>query len=40
LQDDILAEPLELADGLLAVPEGAGLGVEVDREKLEKYRAK
>lgn len=37
LRDDILAERLEIVDGLIAVPEGPGLGVEVDRGKLERY---
>jgi len=40
LQNDILTEPLELADGMLTVPEAAGLGVEVDRGKLEQYQAR
>lgn len=40
LQNDILTEPLELADGLLTVPEAAGLGVQVDRAKLEQYQAR
>jgi L-alanine-DL-glutamate epimerase-like enolase superfamily enzyme len=29
-------EPLELLDGMLAVPQSPGLGVQVDRAKLEK----
>jgi len=36
LQDDLLAEPLEVVDGMVAVPSGPGLGVEVDRAKLER----
>jgi muconate cycloisomerase len=35
-QDDFLMEPLELLDGMLAVPQSPGLGVQVDRAKLEK----
>lgn len=38
LQDDLLAEPLEIIDGMIAVPQGPGLGIEVDRAKVEKYQ--
>jgi len=38
LQDDVLVEALEIADGLVAVPQGPGLGVEVDRAKVERYQ--
>lgn len=38
LRDHVLAEPLEVADGMMAVPRGAGLGIEVDRAKLERYQ--
>ncbi len=38
LRDDVLAEPLEIADGMIAVPQGPGLGVEVERGKVEKYQ--
>jgi L-alanine-DL-glutamate epimerase-like enolase superfamily enzyme len=38
LQDDLLVEPLEIVDGMLPVPQGPGLGVEVDRAKLERYQ--
>ena len=31
---DLLAEPLPIEEGAIAVPRGAGLGVEVDRERL------
>jgi L-alanine-DL-glutamate epimerase-like enolase superfamily enzyme len=37
-QDDILSEKLEFVKGEIAVPSGPGLGVEVDPEKLEKFR--
>ncbi len=36
--DDIITEPFEYADGHLKVPEGPGLGIELDPKKLEKYR--
>jgi L-alanine-DL-glutamate epimerase-like enolase superfamily enzyme len=38
LQGSILKEPLEVVDGQLAVPEGVGLGVEMDEERLERMR--
>lgn len=36
--DDLLAEPLQIRDGELAVPPGVGLGVDVDPHKLAHYR--
>lgn len=38
IRDDLLAEPLEIVDGMIAVPQGPGLGVEVDRAKLDRYQ--
>lgn len=35
--DDILTEPFKYHDGHFAVPEGPGLGVELDWDKVEKY---
>ncbi len=35
--DDIVCESFEFADGHVFVPQGPGLGVEVDQEKLEHY---
>lgn len=37
LRDDVLAERLEINDGMIAVAEGPGFGVEIDRAKLESY---
>lgn len=37
LQDDVLAEPLEMIGGMMTVPQGPGLGIEVDRAKVERY---
>lgn len=37
--DDLVGEPFEFVDGRVMVPKGPGLGIEVDREKLERYRA-
>jgi L-alanine-DL-glutamate epimerase-like enolase superfamily enzyme len=39
LQDDVLAEPLEILDGMITVPKAPGLGVTVDRAKIERYQA-
>lgn len=36
--DDLIAEPFGFNEGKVMVPEGAGLGIEVDRAKLEAYR--
>ncbi len=38
LHDDVLREPLEVVDGMMAVPQAPGLGVEVDRGKVERYQ--
>jgi L-alanine-DL-glutamate epimerase-like enolase superfamily enzyme len=36
--DDIVTAPFRYEDGLLLAPDGAGLGVEIDEEKLAAYR--
>lgn len=36
--DDIIKEPYAFEDGCLVVPHGPGLGVELDEEKLARYR--
>lgn len=38
LQDDVLVEPFEIASGLAAVSLSPGLGIEVDRAKVERYQ--
>ena len=38
LTDDVLTAQLEFADGRIKVPDGPGLGVEVDEAKIEKYK--
>ncbi|MGD9647257.1 MAG: mandelate racemase/muconate lactonizing enzyme family protein [Pirellulales bacterium] len=38
LSGDILARRLEIVDGLITLPEGPGLGVEVDRARLDRYQ--
>jgi D-galactarolactone cycloisomerase len=38
--EELLVEPFQIdADGYLVIPERPGLGIEVDRERLERYRA-
>ncbi len=37
-EDDLLARPLDIEGGTLAVPDGPGLGVEVDTAAIERYR--
>jgi len=36
--DDIIKEPFRFDKGILHVPEGPGLGIEVDEAKIAKYR--
>ncbi|MET8471900.1 enolase C-terminal domain-like protein [Streptomyces sp. NPDC006422] len=38
MSDDLLTEPLTIADGTLRVREGAGLGIDIDPDKLARYR--
>jgi L-alanine-DL-glutamate epimerase-like enolase superfamily enzyme len=38
MSDDLLTEPLEIRGGELTVRPGAGLGVEIDPDKLGRYR--
>jgi L-alanine-DL-glutamate epimerase-like enolase superfamily enzyme len=38
LEDDIITEPFQIQSGTFAVPTKPGLGIEVDAEKLRKYR--
>jgi len=35
--DDLVAEPFGFEDGCVLVPEGPGLGIEIDEDKLRKY---
>lgn len=36
--DDVVVDPLTVEDGRIQLPEGPGLGVRVDGEKVERYR--
>lgn len=38
LEEDLGTEPIKLEDGALIVPQAPGLGVELDLEKVAKYR--
>jgi len=38
LAEDIVRRPLALKDGMVALPEGPGLGVEVDEAAVERFR--
>jgi len=38
LHDDVLSEPLSSAHGLMSPPESPGLGVRIDRARLERYQ--
>jgi L-alanine-DL-glutamate epimerase-like enolase superfamily enzyme len=38
MADDLLAEPLVIADGVLRVCEQPGLGADIDEDKLDRYR--
>lgn len=37
-EDDVIADPFEVEDGSIAVPQGPGLGIDVDPAKLKQYR--
>jgi muconate cycloisomerase len=39
-KDDLLTQPFKLIDGAVEVPEGLGMGIEVDEAKIEKYRVR
>lgn len=37
-QEDLLETPLHVADGMITVPDGPGLGVTIDPERLKRWR--
>jgi D-galactarolactone cycloisomerase len=37
LRTDLAREPIRHSGGIVAVPQGPGLGIEIDREVLQKY---
>ena len=40
LAEDIVRQPLRLKDGLVALPDGPGLGIEVDEAAVERFRVR
>jgi L-alanine-DL-glutamate epimerase-like enolase superfamily enzyme len=38
MSDDLLAEPLTIAGGELTVPSGPGIGIDINPDKLARYR--
>lgn len=40
LRDDLLEKPFELSDGDLAIPQGPGLGIQVNREAVSRYEVR
>ena len=38
LRDTVLADSFEISDGMIPVPESHGLGVKVDRAKVERHQ--
>ena len=39
-KDDLIAAPFAFADGAVTVPDGPGMGIDVDLAKVERYRVK
>lgn len=39
-RDDLVAEPLQLVDGVVPVPTGPGMGIDIDEAKVERYRVR
>ncbi|AXE19571.1 muconate lactonizing mandelate racemase [Runella rosea] len=37
-EDDLIVQPIRFENGAALVPQGAGLGIELDREALKKYK--
>ena len=38
LADDIIIKPISINDGKIIIPSGAGLGIDIDEDKIEKYK--
>jgi muconate cycloisomerase len=36
--DDIIQEPFVFEEGYLVVPDGPGLGISIDEDKIRRYR--
>lgn len=39
-KDDLIKEPMTLVDGAIVVPDKPGMGIDVDENKIEKYRVR
>ena len=37
-RDHLAVKPIQQVNGVIAVPDGPGLGIEVDRAVIDKYR--
>jgi L-alanine-DL-glutamate epimerase-like enolase superfamily enzyme len=40
LAHDLMRQPLPLRDGQVALPDGPGLGVEIDEAAVERFRVR
>ena len=38
LEDDVIKHPFEIVHGHMLVPQGPGLGIDIDVEKVRKYQ--
>jgi muconate cycloisomerase len=36
-KDDLIAEPMRFVDGAVELPDGAGMGIAADAEKIRRY---
>jgi muconate cycloisomerase len=36
-KDDLIAEPMRLADGAIELPSGPGMGIAADEAKIARY---
>jgi muconate cycloisomerase len=39
-RDDLIVSPMKLVDGAIDVPVGPGMGIDIDLDKVEKYRVR
>ena len=38
-KDDLIAEPMQLVDGAIELPNGIGMGIAADEAKVKRYTA-
>ena len=36
--DDVVRDPMDMEEGMVKIPEGPGIGVVIDEEKVARYR--